>query len=148
MIPNPPQPNSWEDKTKIEIAYPEAYRLARKFHEMYEEFAPKFGYGTRGDTKEFDPESPNGRLMAYVCYHIVEEEIEKAVDFALSTQASELIEKLEWMKKERKIPWQALQFGDCPKCGAEVNQKWVDMKVKEIADQALDEAISTIKRKE
>lgn len=61
----------------IEKIYPEAYRLARRFHEFYELSAPLFGYETRKETKKFDPESPNGRLMAWVCYEIVKEELQK-----------------------------------------------------------------------
>lgn len=57
----------------IEKAYPEAYRLARRFHELYEENAPLFGYETRPETKKFDPDSPNGRLMAYVCKTLLDE---------------------------------------------------------------------------
>jgi len=83
-------------KEEIEKAYPEAYRLARKFHELYEENAPKFGYTTRGDTKEFDPSSPNGRTMAFVCKTIVDEEI----DTALTQQLEELEEVVEGMKGE------------------------------------------------
>lgn len=45
----------------------DALRLATRFHETYERLAPSFGYETRQDTKEFDPESPNGRLMVAVC---------------------------------------------------------------------------------
>lgn len=60
--------------TNIEKQYPEAYRLARRFHEFYEQSAPAFGYETKKETKEFDPESSNGRLMAWVCYEIVKEE--------------------------------------------------------------------------
>lgn len=41
--------------------------LARKFHEVYERLAPDFGYETRKETKDFDPESPNGKLMIRVC---------------------------------------------------------------------------------
>jgi len=37
--------------------------LAKKFHEVYERLAPNFGYETRLDTRQFDPASPNGRLM-------------------------------------------------------------------------------------
>ena len=59
---------------KIDEAYPEAYRLAKRFHEFYEQSAPAFGYKTKEETKEFDPESPNGRLMAWVCFQIVKEE--------------------------------------------------------------------------
>jgi len=56
---------------EIEKAYPEAYKWARKFHDLYEETAPMFGYETRKETKEFDPTSPNGRLMAYVCFNLI-----------------------------------------------------------------------------
>lgn len=76
-----PQPAEW---ARIEKTYPEAYKLAREFHNLYEEFAPKFGYETRKETKEFDPTSPNGRLMAYVCYELVSqakaEERERVVE--------------------------------------------------------------------
>jgi len=66
-------------ESSIEKAYPKAYRLARKFHELYEEQAPFFDYITNPNTREFYPNSNNARLMAYVCYHIVEEEREKAI---------------------------------------------------------------------
>jgi hypothetical protein len=45
----------------------QAEKLARKFHEKYEELAPQFGYETRHETRSFDPASPNGRLMIAVC---------------------------------------------------------------------------------
>lgn len=41
--------------------------IARLFHDTYEAFAPAYGYETREDTKEFDPESKNGKLMMAVC---------------------------------------------------------------------------------
>jgi len=66
-------------ESPIENAYPEAYRLARKFHELYEEQAPFFGYITNPNSIEFYPNSNNARLMAYVCYHIVKEEKEKSI---------------------------------------------------------------------
>ncbi len=37
--------------------------IAELFHNTYEKFAPAFGYETREDTKKFDPENPNGKLM-------------------------------------------------------------------------------------
>lgn len=49
----------------------EAVELAIKFHETYERLAPQFGYETRVDTKAFDPESPNGKLMTAVCAEIL-----------------------------------------------------------------------------
>lgn len=45
----------------------EAEEFARKFHDRYEDLAPYFGYETREDTREFDPNSPNGKLMISVC---------------------------------------------------------------------------------
>lgn len=44
-----------------------ALELAVKFHETYERLAPSFGYETRTDTRTFDPDSKNGRLMVAVC---------------------------------------------------------------------------------
>jgi len=41
--------------------------LARRFNDLYESLAPTFGYETRADTKQFDPEIPNGKLMIAVC---------------------------------------------------------------------------------
>ncbi len=45
--------------------------LAKKFHQYYEELAPKFGYETKPDTKEFSLDSPNGKLMVAVCERIL-----------------------------------------------------------------------------
>lgn len=39
---------------------------AREFHRAYERLALRFGYETREETKYFDPESPNGKLMIAV----------------------------------------------------------------------------------
>lgn len=44
----------------------DALALAIKFHDCYERLAPSFCYETRADTRKFDPESPNGRLMIAV----------------------------------------------------------------------------------
>lgn len=41
--------------------------LARDFHDTYEALAPFYGYETRPETREFDPETPNGKLMIAVC---------------------------------------------------------------------------------
>lgn len=46
--------------------------IAIQFHNIYEKLAPQFGYATREDTKEFDPDSPNGRLMIAVCGELQE----------------------------------------------------------------------------
>ena len=46
--------------------------LATAFHQAYERMAPDFGYETRKETRQFAPESPNGRLMTAVCAEIIE----------------------------------------------------------------------------
>lgn len=51
-------------------------RRAIKFHRTYEELAPKYGYETREDTKEFDENSKNGKLMLEVCDKVVTSEID------------------------------------------------------------------------
>ena len=54
--------------------------LAVIFHDTYERLAPSFGYETRKETRAFDPESPNGKLMIAVCAQIlvrIEREIER-----------------------------------------------------------------------
>jgi hypothetical protein len=53
------------DKPLMQEWTPET--LARFFHDTYENLAPSFGYETRKDTREFNPESQNGRLMVTVC---------------------------------------------------------------------------------
>jgi len=47
--------------------------LATRFHEAYERLAPSFGYKTREETRDFDPDTPNGRLMVAVCAEILGE---------------------------------------------------------------------------
>ena len=41
--------------------------LARKFHETYERLAPSFGYDTRPESRRFESDTPNGKLMIAVC---------------------------------------------------------------------------------
>lgn len=50
-----------------------ALELAIRFHEAYERLAPRFGYETKPETREFDPQTPNGRLMIAVCREIIEQ---------------------------------------------------------------------------
>lgn len=45
--------------------------MAREIHEKYERLAPDFGYVTRADTRDFDPDSNNGQLMIAVCAEIL-----------------------------------------------------------------------------
>lgn len=46
-------------------------QLAIFFHETYERLAPSYGYETRKDTRAFDSESANGRLMIAVCGEVL-----------------------------------------------------------------------------
>lgn len=48
-----------------------AEALAVRFHDAYEELAPTLGYTTREETRVFDPESRNGRLMIETCRAIL-----------------------------------------------------------------------------
>lgn len=50
-----------------------ALELATRFHDLYEQLAPQFGYETRQDTKQFDPTSPNGQLMQAVAKEILKD---------------------------------------------------------------------------
>ncbi len=45
--------------------------LAQHFHNIYERCAPEFGYDTRTETRQFNPESSNGKLMIAVCSEIL-----------------------------------------------------------------------------
>lgn len=50
--------------------------IALRFHEVYERLAPEFGYETRKETKAFDADSPNGKLMVAVC-RVVGDQIDR-----------------------------------------------------------------------
>jgi hypothetical protein len=50
----------------------DALKMAMIFHETYERLAPQFGYATRDDTKAFNKESPNGKLMIAVCEELLD----------------------------------------------------------------------------
>jgi len=96
-----------DKKEEIEKAYPEAYEWARLFHKLYEEYAPKFGYETKKETQEFNPSSPNGRLMAYVC-HEVAEQIKEDLR---SKDRDTLIKKISEQITKDKVEDIAFEFG-------------------------------------
>ena len=48
-----------------------AKALAQQFHETYERLAPQFGYETKEETRQFQEDTPNGRLMIAVCQEIL-----------------------------------------------------------------------------
>jgi len=76
------RPNG-NDRCKNSCVYPSreavfpASELAARFHEAYERLAPSFGYETRDDTKNFNPNSKNGKLMVAVCGEILKQNGEK-----------------------------------------------------------------------
>ena len=64
-----------------------ALEMAILFHHAYERLAPDVGYDTKVETRVFNPDSPNGKLMVLTCREILHnytrtptrEEIEKAL---------------------------------------------------------------------
>lgn len=50
--------------------------IAKTFHDTYEDLAPQFGYITKPETREFDVESNNGKLMIEVCKRIITQQQE------------------------------------------------------------------------
>ena len=46
-------------------------QLAKLFHDTYERLAHDYGYETRKDTKQFDENTPNGKLMIATCSDIL-----------------------------------------------------------------------------
>jgi hypothetical protein len=71
-----------------------ALEIATKFHEAYERLAPSFGYETRKETRAFDANTPNGRLMQAVCQEIGDQ-IEKSGYNAGFKTAIDVLEQLE-----------------------------------------------------
>ncbi len=65
-------------------------QIARLFHETYERLAPTFGYETRKETREFDPESANGKLMIAVVSEVID-----WYDAAVTASASETRETVD-----------------------------------------------------
>lgn len=48
-------------------------QVARLFHQTYEKLAPYYGYETRPETREFDPNTANGRLMLHTVQNVLEQ---------------------------------------------------------------------------
>lgn len=90
----------------------ELKELVLQFHNTYEELAPKFGYETRKDTREFDFNSNNGKLMYATIEKVVKpilnrlEQLEQE-NKELKEAKKSMREKLHnahraWVKWERK----------------------------------------------
>jgi len=103
----PPAPQS------VELA---ALDLARRFHETYERLAPQFGYATCDDTKAFDPQSPNGKLIIAVCG-----EIAQALAPQQAADGENMCEEIDRVRRESRKE-QAKTSGEvviCKECGHE-----------------------------
>lgn len=74
-----------------------ALELATLFHVIYERTSAEFNYITRTDTRIFDPESSNGKLMIATCEEILSEDIQPKFD-ALTARNEELTSKLARME--------------------------------------------------
>lgn len=81
-----------------------AQALAEAFHEAYERLAPEFGYEMRAETRKFDLNTSNGRLMIAVCGGILD---------ALATSASVPAPAVRdlLLRAGQVIAWQC--FGEC-----------------------------------
>jgi len=55
-------------------------KLASLFHDTYETFAPVYGYETRKETRNFDLDSKNGKLMVAVCTFILNTEFTNLIN--------------------------------------------------------------------
>lgn len=67
--------------------------IAEEGHRIYERLAPKYGYETRPDTKEFNPDSPNGKLMIAVYGEIINKVLDAAVEAV--TDSRDIYEAIE-----------------------------------------------------
>ena len=77
-------------------------KLATIFHDTYEVLAPVYGYETRKETRDFDPESVNGKLMIAVCTFILETEIKPTITtITKEVREQTLAEAREGIIKER-----------------------------------------------
>lgn len=77
--------------------------IARKFHATYERLSAEYGYHTRLDTREFDPESPNGRLMIATVREVMMELRRENLHLR-----QELADAKRWAMSERAAKWDAV----------------------------------------
>lgn len=97
-----------------------AIKLAVKFHELYEKYAPEYGYETKETTKVFNASSPNGKLMIRVCREIVADHLaalaekERETEYLKSEIAEEIIglqEQISVFEAREKMVIKAMQRG-------------------------------------
>lgn len=83
-----------------------AEQIARLFHDTYERLAPEYGYKTRPDTKQFDPETPNGRLMVAVARVV----IDHLFDLFISTAPKPQVHPVQRFFNQQQA-WSYATFG-------------------------------------
>lgn len=76
--------------------------LARRFHEVYERLAPSHGYKTREETRDFDPKSPNGKLMIRVCGEVCGEQ--QAENKRLRKLLKDIVDGSHWDGNYMMVP--------------------------------------------
>ena len=91
--------------------------LAKRFHDSYKKLAPQYGYETRFDTKQFNPDSPNGKLMIAVCKQIFEELKIRELGYIqslreLEAQLHQANTRVEEPFQQRVQPWMMECFGE------------------------------------
>ena len=79
----------------------EIKKYTEMFHNTYEMLAPKYGYETRGDTKQLDFDSPNGKLMYATIEKIVYPILEENQQLKGSLQTYEILLKSNVEENQR-----------------------------------------------
>jgi hypothetical protein len=70
-----------------------AIKLAIRFHELYEKYAPEYGYDTKEESRTFDASSPNGKLMIRICREIQKDYTVTRKEEAIWTEVANAISK-------------------------------------------------------
>jgi hypothetical protein len=103
-VPRPQNEQAWED-LRADGGLPESHQplqarvprytneqLAQRFHELYEELAPRYGYETREESRKpwADVPPQNKALMEMVCARMLKElQLDQAAYDALAAQLDE-----------------------------------------------------------
>lgn len=105
-------------------------KITLEFHKVYEELAPQFGYETRKDTKDFDFNSDNGKLM-YATVEKVVEPILNELDRLQkeNEELSRLNEKLEMEYNILLNAKVAIDIGSTESVGIEFLEEYIPKSV-------------------
>jgi len=112
-------------------------KIAKQFHDTYEELAPFYGYITRKDTRKFNPKSQNGKLMMAVCKKVIKSQREQAVKEVLGKIEKELA--MEYEAYCHLPECQSSDTNDLPcDCGIQQRNKIYDIIRKKQNDKLYD----------